>query len=463
MKKTRILGVLVFAVITAVCGIAYAADVHVATSLLQHIGSPESLGLGMAAMPFMFGGETASVSDIASLIQKQGEAWEEFKKANDARIKAIEEKGHAPAELTEKLAKINADMAEIRKDMAEVDKKAGRPKVGSEKDITPEQAEYKKAFDLYLRKGRTDGLEDLQKKAMNSGSDPDGGYLVLPEMDMSIDRIAPTISAMYRLANVVTIGSNKWQKMMKTSGMAMRRVADGGTGGETTEPKYSKIEIEVFPAEVEPWVYNETLEDSFVNLETDLADEAAIGFAEGAGLEFITGNGVGKSRGITAYTNVANSAYAWGSVGYIASGKSAAFASVAPADKIISLQHSLKAQYRPGAVWLMNDTTLGVARQMKDGSGTYYLWQPDPAGAFGGRFLGNPVEVDDNMPDIGAGAYSLAFGNFKRGYTIVNRTGTTLIRDNITAKGTTKFNFRRRFGGGINNFEAIKLMKFATS
>jgi HK97 family phage major capsid protein len=172
---------------------------------------------------------------------------------------------------------------------------------------------------------------------------------------------------------------------------------------------------------------------------------------------------VGKARGITGYDVVANASMAWGKVGFIVSGKSAAFASVAPADKVIGLQHALKAQYRPGAVFLTNDATLGTMRQIKDASGAYYLWQPDPAAAFGGRFLGHPVEVDDNMPAIGAGSYSLAFGNFKRGYKIVRRAGTSLIRDNITAKGQTKFNFRRRFGGGITHFEAIKLMKFATS
>lgn len=423
------------------------------------IDPTSAAGLGM--VPFMIG-ETQPVTEVLSLIEKQGKAWDAFKEANDARLKAIESKGYAPADLTEKVEKINADLAAIGKSMTEIEKKANRPQAGAG-DVTPEQAEYRKAFNVYLRKGRTDNLEDLQQKAMNTGSDPDGGYLVLPEMDMAIDRIAPTISAMYRLANVVTIGSAKYEKLVKKSGMAMRRVADGATGGETTEPTYAKIAIEVHSAEVEPWVYNETLEDAYIDLESDLANEAAIGFAEGAGSEFITGNGVGKARGITAYNNVANSSYAWGSVGYIVSGKSAAFASVAPADKVVSLQHALKAQYRPGAVWLTNDTTLGVMRQMKDGSGSYYLWQPDPAAAFGGRFLGHPVEIDDNLADIAAGSYSLAFGNFKRGYTIVNRAGTTLIRDNITAKGTTKFNFRRRFGGGINNFEAIKLMKFATS
>lgn len=398
--------------------------------------------------------------DVMELLTAQGTAFEEFKKTNDALLKA-KANGDAVAELQAKLDRINTDMTEQRKSYDELLAKSQRPGAGGSAVTEDEDAKaYKKAFGDYVRKGSE---IELQRRAMNTQSDPDGGYLVLPEMDSVIDRIAPTISAMYRLANVKTISTAQYQKMVKKSGMSMRRVADGATGGETTEPKYAKIIIDVHTAEVEPWVYNETLADAMIDLEGDLAMEAAIGFAEGAGAEFITGNGVGKSRGIAAYDMVANSSYEWGKVGYIVSGKSASFASVAPADKVISLQHALKSQYRAGAVWLTNDSTLGTMRQMKDGSGSYYLWQPDPAGAFGGRFLGHTVEVDDNVADIGAGSLSLAFGNFKRGYTIVNRAGTTLIRDNITAKGTTKFNFRRRFSAGINNFEAIKFMKFATS
>ena len=85
------------------------------------------------------------------------------------------------------------------------------------------------------------------------------------------------------------------------------------------------------------------------------------------------------------------------------------------------------------------------------------------AAAFGGRFLGSPVEIDNNVADIAAGSLSLAYGDFGRGYAVVNRRGISLIRDNITAKGQTKFNFTKRFGGGITNYEAIKWMKFATS
>lgn len=219
-------------------------------------------------------------------------------------------------------------------------------------------------------------------------------------------------------------------------------------------------------AEAEPWVYNETLQDSFADLETDLANEAAIAFAEGGGAEFITGNGVAGARGILSYPAVANTGYAWGSVGYVVSGASGAFktasTSVNSADSLIDLVHALRAQYRPGASWLMNNTTAGTVRKLKDADGRH-VWVDSLINGQPSMLLGYPVEIEDNMPDVGAGSYSIAFGNFERGYTIVNRAGTVLIRDPFTSKGQTKFNFRRRFGGGIANFEAIKLMKFATS
>jgi HK97 family phage major capsid protein len=392
--------------------------------------------------------------EVAELIQKQGENFDAFKKANDERLERIE-KGQGTSDLDGKLAAINAELKSLADENREIQKRAGRK--GVEGNLTDEQIERKEAFKSFMRSG------EINQKAMQTGSDPDGGYLVLPEMDAEIDRIAPTISAMYRLARIVNIGSAKYERLVKTSGLAGSWVGDGATAGETTNPKYSKVEIEAYTAEIEPWVYNETLQDAMLDLEMDLAEEAGIGFAEMIGAALITGNGVGKPRGIAGYTAVANASYSWGNVGYIASGKSAAFASVAPGDKIIDLQHALPAQYRPGAVFLMNNATLAAARQIKDGSGSYYLWQPDPLAGFGGRFLGSPVEVDDNLAALGAGSISMAYGNFQRAYTVVNRVGTSLIRDNITAKGKTKFNFRRRVGGGITNFEACKLMRFATS
>jgi HK97 family phage major capsid protein len=118
--------------------------------------------------------------------------------------------------------------------------------------------------------------------------------------------------------------------------------------------------------------------------------------------------------------------------------------------------------YRNGATLLMNDTTLAKVRQIKDGTGNFYLFNPDATGKFAGFVLGAPVEIDDNMPVLASNSFSIAYADFKRAYRIVDRTGMSLIRDNITTKGTTKFNFRKRVGGGIKNYEAIKLMKFST-
>ena len=404
--------------------------------------------------------EIKDFSDLQAVLTKQNEDWGEFMRTNDERLSKMA-KGEDVTELEAKLAKINEALEDTRKGMEALAAMKNRP--AKDGDLTEEQQEHKDAFNVFLRKGEEGELVDIQKKALNTGSDPDGGVLVIPEMDMEIDRVATTISALGRLSSETTIGTNKWRKRVKTSGLAMRRVDDGSGGGETTNPQYALIEIEVHTAEVEPWVHNETLEDADVDLAADLAEEAAIGFGEGFGAEYITGNGVGKARGILAYNTVANASYAWGNVGYIASGASGAFAGSNPADKVIDLIHALRQQYRPGAAFITNDTTLAVMRQFKDVSGSYYLWNPDPAAGFGGRFLGHACEIDDNMPDIGAGSLSLAFGNWARAYRRVNRSGTALIRDNVTQKGNTLFNFRRRGGGGIINFEALKLMKFATS
>jgi HK97 family phage major capsid protein len=411
----------------------------------------------------LFEGDAGGFAEVKSLLEKQATTFEEFKKKNDQLIAAKAE-GKAVGDLQASIDKMNADFKKMNDELVEIAKKANRPaNDGDKKALTPEQQEYKQAFGRFIRKGDESNLEDLQRKAYNSGSGPDGGYLVLPEMDKEIIRVVGVTSAIGRLARNVTIGTDTFKKVAKTTGLAARRVGPGATGGESTNPKFAELQFTAHTAEAEPQVFNETLEDAVIDLESDLAMEAGIAFAELAGSEFAIGEGVSGARGITKYDTVANASYAWGKLGYIASGGAGAFAASNPGDALISLQHSLKAQYRPNAAFVMADATLASVRQMKDGSGNFYLWQPDPLAGFGGRLLGSPVEIDDNMPAVAADSLSIAYGNFGQGYIVVTRSGTVLIRDNITSKGKTKFNFRRRFGGGVQNFEAIKLMKFAAS
>lgn len=418
----------------------------------------------MAALPFMMG-ETSAMGELKELLQKQGEVLAEERKANEARLKAIEEKGYAPADVVEKVDRISAEMTQLSKDIAEVAKKSNRPQMsGSGAILTPEQEEYKSAFSRFMRKGGdASRLSELERKALGRGSDIEGGVLVHSELETAIDRVAGVVSAFRQIADVRTIGAISHKMRVKTRGTAARWIGESEAGGESQNPQYAMIEIFAEEMEAEPWVYNDTLEDADYNLEADVADEAGIAFSEAEGDAFINGDGVKKPRGLLKYTIAANSSYAWGKLGYIASGASGDFASSNPSDKLIDLLHSVKSTYRNGSQLLMSDSTLAKVRQIKDGSGNFYLFQPDPTGEFAGLVLGKPVVVDDNMPAIAANSYSIAYGNFKRGYRIVDRRGIVLIRDNLTTKGTTKFNFRKRVGGGIVNFEAIKLMKFAAS
>ena len=430
-----------------------------ATAMGYPLISPDVLA-GMALLPMVTG--EISLVEIKTLIEKQGQTWDEFKSLNDARIKTLEAKGYAPADTVEKVDKVNTELTKLSAEIAELMKKANRPNVDDDKSgMTDDDRAYKTGMGEYLRKGKTAGLEELELKANSSGSDPDGGFLVTKELDTAIDRFAGVESALRRLATVRTVGASAYKKLMKTRGLAGGWVGETEAATETTTAQWAEIEIVPARAYAEPRIFNDMLEDSSYDLESDLSMEAGITFAELEGAGFITGTGVKSPRGINSYTNVANSSFAHGKVGFIGTGTSGAFAASSPSDALIQLQHALKSQYRNGAVFLMPDTVLATVRQMKDASGAFYLWQPDSTAGFGGRLLGSPVEIDDNMPVVAANSFSVAYANFARAYTIVDRRGISVIRDNVTVKGTTIFHFSKRVGGGITNFEAIKLLRFA--
>src|SRR5690606_14408734 len=197
-----------------------------------------------------------------------------------------------------------------------------------------------------------------------------------------------------------------------------------------------------------------------------LADEVSVEFAEQEGAAFAAGNGVKRPRGIFAYNKVANADYAWGKMGFIASGKADGFlaptASVSPADALIDLYYALKAGYRNGAAWLMSDVTMGTVRKFKDAQGAF-IWNPPTAAGEVATILGKPVHTDDNIDAVGAGKFPIAFGNFQRGYLVVDRFGVRVLRDPFTSKGYVLFYTTKRVGGGVVNFEAIKLLKIAAS
>jgi HK97 family phage major capsid protein len=402
--------------------------------------------------------------EIKKLVEAQNKAFEAFKEKHAAEIKAgTDEAKAATQKVSDELAKISKD---LKSKLEEIETLAARKAMGDgQKGATPEMVEYKSGLFGYIRTGEEKGLRDLEKKAMTSGTNPDGGYTVHPEYDTAIDRVARRTIAMRQIATVRQINSRSLKKLVTTSGASV-----GGWGNENTTPSATGIpalaELEFTPGTLwaEPQVSRELLEDSDINIESYLADEVGIAYAEQENGVYVTGSGVNKPKGWQSYSIVADASYAWGSIGYIASGGAGAFASTNPTDNFINLMHALKPVYRPGAVWVMNDATLGTVRKFKDGQGNYILMpSKDVVGGFTEMLLGKPIVSDDDMPVVASNSYSVAFGDFKRGYLIVERTGTQVIRDELTAKPNVKFYHRRRVGGGVQNFEAIKVMKMASS
>lgn len=402
--------------------------------------------------------------ELKKTIESLGTAFAEFKAENDKRIKEIEAKGHADPVLAEKVEKINAEISSIlamKQQLEAIETavaKGGLPG-GGNTDMDKARAEHKKGFEMLIRKGVDAGLRDLEVKAgLSTLSDPDGGFLVPEEVDQAIDRVAATQSAMRKLANVITIGTDTYKKLVSKGGVSSGWVGEKGTRSETDTPTLAEIAINTKEIYAIPAATQSLLDDSRVDIGAWLAEEVATEFTEEEGDGFINGNGVEEPKGIAKYTMVANASYAWGKVGYIASGHAS---QLNDADKLIDLQHALKPKYRNNAAWLMNDATCATIRKFKDGDGNY-LWRPGMAEGTPDQLFGKPIEYDDNVADIGSNTYPLFFANWKRAYTIVDRFGIRVLRDPYSSKPYVLFYSTKRVGGGIVMYEAIKAMKITT-
>ncbi len=398
--------------------------------------------------------------DAQDVYEAMMRTFEEFKSENDHRLKAIEQrKGDVLND--EKLARIDAALNGHQQQLDAISLNRARPALeGRRPDASAR--EHKSAFDDYVRSGEAAGLRALEMKAMSIASNPDGGYLVPPELETEIGRRLANISPIRSLASVRAISSTVYKKPFMTAGPA------AGWVGETdprTQTASAVLDLLSFPAMelyAMPAATATLLEDSAVNLDQWLAGEVDQVFAEQEGLAFVTGDGVNKPKGFLAVTAVANGSWSWGNIGYIASGVAGAFPASNPSDVLVDLIYALRAGYRQNATFVMNRKTQSTVRKFKDSTGNY-LWQPPASPGNRSNLIGFPLADAEEMPDVAANALSIAFGDFRRGYLIVDRAGVRVIRDPFTAKPYILFYTTKRVGGGVQDFDAIKLLKFAVS
>lgn len=382
-------------------------------------------------------------------------AFEALKAANDARIDEIEKRGAVDPVLEAKLKKIETSLDRQRTALERLALEQSRPPIGDDPRRT--DPEHKSAWSAYLRKGDDSGIARLDLKSVNVGTEAQGGYVAPPELDRLIEQRLMASSPMRQIASVRQTSATVFRKPV-SMGAASAWAAETGVRAETTAPTLDLLEFPAAELYAMPAATQTLLDDAYADIDEWLADEVEASFSSQESAAFVSGDGTNKPKGFLSYDMIAEASHAWDKIGFILSGPAGAFAASNPADRLIDLVYALKSQFRPNARFMMNRRTVSAVRKLKDADGNY-LWRPGAAGE-AASLLGYPVTEIEDMPDIAANSFSVAFGDFRRGYLIVDRQGARVLRDPYSLKPFVLFYTTKRVGGGVTNFEAIKLMKF---
>ena len=404
--------------------------------------------------------ETKSMSDdLNDAFDGFMRTFEAYKEHNDGRLQAIEKRsGDVVSE--EKMARLDRALDDAKRVVDHLALKAQRPQLGGSSPRSSGDREHKTAFDAYIRKGDAAAITRYEQKALSANSSPDGGYTVPVEIESSINHALRAISPIRSIAGNRQVSSSVYRKPFATAGFPTGWVGETDARPMTVTPQLAEMAFPTMELYAMPAATSHLLDDSAVNIDQWIADEVRITFAQQEGTAFVNGTGVNTPKGFLAYPTVDNAIWSFGNIGTIKTGVAGAFPATNPFDKLIDLMHSVKAGYRANGTFVMNRGTQSLVRKMKDNVGDY-LWQPSTTPGVAPTLMGYPVVEAEDMPDVATDSLAVAFGDFQRGYLVVDRIGIRVLRDPYSAKPYVLFYTTKRVGGGVQDFEAIKLLKFS--
>jgi len=401
--------------------------------------------------------------DIKNAISDLGQTFNEFKKVNDERLENIE-KGESTAANEEKLAKIEAKLdsyeemnqklttaeanaEQIKEQVSKIETMVTRPDSGFE---SKQVDEYLNAFDRYCRKG-LEGLQPDEKKALTVSNDSTGGYLAPPEYVRELLKTVTEISPIRSIARVRSTGARSIQVPKRDGQFAAQWVSESGTRSETTGWTVGLEEIPAHEMYALVDISEQDLEDTVFDLEAEMQSEFAEQFAKAEGTAFVSGDSVGKPHGFMDHSGV----------GHVVSGD----ANEITADGLISLVHNVKSDYSKNGTFVFNRTSLAKIRKLKDTAGQY-VFQAGMSlqGGVTNTILGMPYVEATDMPSEGTNTFPVAYGDFRRGYMIVDRVNLAVLRDPFTqaTTGNVRYIARKRVGGQVIQKEAISKLKCST-
>jgi HK97 family phage major capsid protein len=387
--------------------------------------------------------------------------FEAFKASNDERLAAVERKLSADGLTLDRVDRINRAVDEQKRVVDTLVHRHRRPPLGGGGAASPLAAsEHKAAFEAYVRGGNEEGLRRIEQKALAVGSD--GGFLVPDETEREIGRLLAAASPIRAIAGVRQVSTSVYKKPFAIAGAATGWVGETDARTETTAPTLAELEFPAMELYAMPAATATLLDDSAVNIDEWIAGEVEAVFAEQESAAFVIGDGDKKPRGFLDYDTVAEGSWEWEKIGYVATGVDGDWPAADESDVLIDLVYALKAGYRQNARWVMNRASQAAVRKLKDGDGNY-IWQPAAVAGGTATLMNFPIAESEDVPDIGSDAFAIAFGDFRRGYLIVDRVGVRVLRDPYSAKPYVLFYTTKRVGGGVQDFDAIKLLKFGTT
>ena len=396
---------------------------------------------------------------ILELREKRAKAWEAAKAFLDSHRK---ENGVLSAEDDAAYTRMEQEITDLGKEIARLERQealdaelnrpvnkplTGKPMNGKLEDDGEGKTgrasdEYKKNFWNAMRsKAPVPNVTN----ALQIGTDTEGGYLVPDEFENTLVEALEEENIFRQMAKIIqTSSGDRKIPVVATKGTASWMDEEGAY--PESEDSFGQVSIGAYKLGTMIKVSEELLNDSVFDLQSYITREFARRIGSREEEAFFTGNGTGKPLGILAATGGAET------------GITAASATAVTADELIDLYYSLRSPYRRNAVWTLNDSTVKAIRKLKDGNGQY-LWQPGITAGAPDMILGRPVRTSTYMPEIAAGAKTIAFGDFSY-YWIADRQGRSFKRLNelFAATGQVGFLASQRVDGKLVLPEAVKVL-----
>lgn len=325
--------------------------------------------------------------------------------------------------------------------------------------------QYKSVFDKLVRRGK-DSLSPDEQKAISVGSAADGGFYVEPARDGTIITRLRETSAMRAIASIMTVGNPSYKFNIDRDDVGYGWVGEQSSRPETETPQFGEGEIPVHEMYALPKETQNALDDLQIDMENQINDKVIDRFGRAENAAFVSGNAVKEPQGFLTPTpsSTADASRAFGTLQYIATGVAGGFPTIAPADKLLDLIHEFNAGYRKNLQWAGSKRTLGAIRKFKDDNDNYIYNASLSANGVIDTVFQFPWNEFADMADYSVtDAFSVALGDWKRGYRIVDKQGMRQLRDPFTQKGYVLFYTTKRVGGGLMDTDAIKLLKFGTS